>query len=52
MDLVRYLLSKGANTEIPDAGGLKPIDLAGTAAKDASAVAEIRTLLQSAASKK
>jgi hypothetical protein len=66
-DLVRHLLSKGANPEITDAGGLKPIDLmgggaqsAGTppagspaagAANPASAV-EIRSLLQSAASKK
>jgi len=63
-DLVRYLLSKGANPEITDAGGLKAIDLVpGTpsAATPASATpaagaanpavaAEIRTILQGAAS--
>jgi len=38
-DLVRYLLSKGASKEIKDAGGLKPIDLAGKSE-------EIRALLQ------
>ena len=61
VDLVRYLLSKGANTEITDAGGLKPIDLVGASALPASApaiaanpanTAEIRTLLQSAAPRK
>jgi ankyrin repeat protein len=65
-DLVRYLLSKGANPEITDAGGLKAIDLVGSAAQNAStpagapasgaanpaSAAEIRGLLQSAASKK
>jgi len=67
-DMVRYLLSKGASTEIKDAGGLKPIDLLpgggsqGTsapplAAPTAGAVtpavaAEIRGLLQTAASKR
>ena len=60
--LVRYFLSKGANTEITDVRGLKPIDLVGTASAppaSASAVAaspestaEIRTLLQNAASRK
>lgn len=30
-DLVRYLLEKGANPEIADANGKKPIDLVGTA---------------------
>jgi ankyrin repeat protein len=66
-DLVRYLLSKGASTEIKDAGGLKAIDLLDAAAQSAktppagtpatgvanpATVAEIRTLLQTAASKK
>lgn len=52
-DLVRYLLQKGANTEITDAGRRKPIDLAvapaagptGGGANPAS-LAEIRRLLQ------
>ena len=58
-DLVRYLLSKGANPEIKDAGGLKAIDLVGSNAKggnlptgktvDSSTVAEIHALLESAA---
>jgi len=65
VDLVRYLLSKGANTAIIDAGGLKPIDLVGKGAAPASApaagapasvnpanLAEIRTLLENAASRK
>jgi ankyrin repeat protein len=66
-DMVRYLLSKGASTEIKDAGGFKPIDLLpggaqGTSAPPLGAPAagamkpevavEIRGLLQSAASKK
>jgi ankyrin repeat protein len=66
-DMVRYLLSKGASTEIKDAGGLQPIDLLpggaqGTSAPPLGAPAagamkpevavEIRSLLQSAASKK
>jgi len=66
-DRVRYLLSKGASTEITDAGGFKAIDLLPGAAQSASAppagapaagaitpetAAEIRSLLQSAASKK
>jgi uncharacterized protein len=64
-DLVRYLLSKGANPEITDAGGLKAIDLvpgqnAGASpagvpaagAANAPSTAEIRSLLQSAASRK
>ena len=66
-DLVRYLLSKGANPEIKDAGGLKPIDLLPGGAQGTSApplgapaagavkpdiAAEIRSLLQSAASKR
>jgi ankyrin repeat protein len=44
MDLVRYLLNKGAKMEILDADGKRAIDL-GTAA-------EIRSLLENAASKK
>jgi len=61
-DMVRYLLSKGASTEIKDAGGLKPIDLLPGGAQGTSAppvgvlntasAAEIRTLLQTAATKK
>jgi ankyrin repeat protein len=42
-DLVRYLLKKGANAEIVDGNGRKPIDLVG--ARTTSA-AEIRTLLE------
>jgi ankyrin repeat protein len=66
-DLVRYLLQKGANTEIVDINGRKAIDLVGSTtgtpvagtgrgrggpqAATASA-AELRALLESAASKK
>jgi ankyrin repeat protein len=65
-DVVRYLLSKGAKPEIADAGGFKPIDLVGSGAQSAStppasaaaagaanpaSAAEIRGLLQSAASR-
>jgi ankyrin repeat protein len=69
-DLVRYLLEKGANSELVDANGKKPIDLldgganggargggggrggaAGAAVSPATA-AEIRAMLQDAASKK
>ena len=65
-DLVRYLLSKGANPEITDAGGLKAIDLLPGGMPSAPAVAsatpaagtanaakaaEIRTLLQGAAAR-
>jgi ankyrin repeat protein len=39
-DLVRYLLEKGANTQIADANGKKPIDLVG-----AKAAPDIRALL-------
>jgi len=46
-DLVRYLLSKSANPEVTDAGGLKAIDLVGSGANP-----ETRSLLQSAASRK
>jgi hypothetical protein len=66
-DMVRYLISKGASTEIKDAGGLKPIDLLPGGAQGTSApplgapaagamkpdiAAEIRSILQSAVSKK
>jgi len=34
---VRYLLSKGAKTQITDAGGKKPIDLVAESVKNASA---------------
>jgi ankyrin repeat protein len=65
-DLVRCLLAKGANPEITDAGGLKAINLVGSGAQSASTppagtptagaanpatAAEIRNLLQSAASR-
>jgi hypothetical protein len=71
-DLVRYLLAKGANPELVDADGHKPIDLVGTGGRgggaaaaraggrggagsggaDPDAAAEIRALLQNAASTK
>ena len=61
-NLVRYLLSKGADTEIKDAGGLKAIDLAGSKAIGGNrtddqpvapaTVAEIKSLLESATSRK
>ena len=64
-DMVRYLLSKGASTEVKDAGGMKPIDLLPGGAQGTSApplpaagavtpavAAEIRGLLQTAASRK
>jgi ankyrin repeat protein len=75
-DLVRYLLEKGANPELVDANGKKPIDLvvaaggggtpapaaaagarggrggAGAASVSPATAAEIRTMLQNAASKK
>jgi uncharacterized protein len=57
-DLVKYLLGKGANPEITDAGGKKAIDLAGTAlpkadtpeaaTKNSAITSEIRNLLQAA----
>ena len=46
-DLVRYLLGKGANTEIKDAVGHKAIDLVAD-----KGPAEIRGLLENAALKK
>lgn len=75
VDLVRYLLEKGANVEIADSNGRKAIDLAGGAGANAAAPArgaapaaaggrgrggpqagaasaEIRTLLESAASRR
>jgi ankyrin repeat protein len=66
-DLVRYLLEKGANPALVDANGRKPIDLIGSGAGAPAAgrgggrgnaqpspasVAEIRTLLENAASGK
>jgi hypothetical protein len=67
-DLVRYLLEKGANPLITDANGRKPIDLVGGAGNPAAGTgrggrgggaptapagaAEIRALLENAASKK
>jgi uncharacterized protein len=57
-DLVKYLLSKGANPELRDPGGKRAIDLAGTAlpvaktpaeiAANAALTAEIRGLLEMA----
>jgi ankyrin repeat protein len=46
-DLVHYLLDKGANPELVDADGKKPIDLVVPAN-----AAEIRSMLQAAAAKK
>ena len=64
-DLVRYLLEKGANPEMVDSNGRKAIDLAGGARGGAAPArgrgappagtgnaAEIRTLLENAASRK
>jgi uncharacterized protein len=62
VDLVRYLLEKGANPAIADSNGRKPVDLVGSAAArgrdggggrggaqlDAASVAEIRVLLENA----
>jgi ankyrin repeat protein len=65
VDLVRYLLEKGANPAIVDSNGRSPIDLVGTgtpaagrgggrgdAQAGATGVGEIRALLQNAASLK
>ena len=63
VDLVRYLLEKGANPAITDGNGRKPVDLVGTAsggrgggrggAPSAPAnIAEVRVLLDNAASGK
>ena len=38
-DIVRYLLDKGANTELVDSNGRKAIDLVGTGARGGAAVA-------------
>ena len=38
-DVVRYLLAKGAKTDLLDAGGHKPIDLVGTGSTPAAAAA-------------
>src|SRR5205807_7511247 len=52
-NLVRYLLQKGAKTEIIDSNGRKAIDLVGAPGRTvASSAAEIRALLENAASKK
>jgi uncharacterized protein len=64
-DLVRYLLEKGAKTDLIDSNGHKPIDLAGTVAAQPAAapaaaaadlgavnVAETRALLQNALSQR
>jgi len=62
-DLVRYLLNKGAKTDLTDAGGQKAIDLASGTGRAGSAppadrsvnpasAAEIRSLLENAASRK
>jgi ankyrin repeat protein len=63
-DLVRYLIEKGANPELVDGDGRKPIDLLtagarggarggpGGGAVSPATAAEIRTLLQNAASRK
>src|SRR6185369_3139886 len=45
VDVVRYLLSKGADPEIKDAGGLKPLELLSTAQSASAATSEIRSLL-------
>ena len=47
-EVVRYLLEKGANPEITDAGGRKAIDLVASGAEAAG----IRSLLQNAASRR
>jgi hypothetical protein len=61
-DLVRYLLEKGASTEIVDSNGRKAIDLVGAPAAGrgrgapqgaaTASAGEIRALLENAASKK
>ncbi len=52
-EVVKYLLEKGANSGLPDAGGHKPIDLVPAAGAPASEIrapaAEARALLQNAA---
>jgi uncharacterized protein len=55
-DLVHYLLEKGANPELVDSNGHKPIDLVGGGAPgkgvSPATVAEIRNFLQNAVAKK
>jgi ankyrin repeat protein len=62
-DVVRYLVEKGAKTDLPDSSGRKPIDLAGTGARQSGSspappaatgnnAAEIRTLLQNAGTRR
>jgi ankyrin repeat protein len=59
-DLVRYLLDKGANRDLADADGHKPIDLVGTGKAGGrnsggakpEALTEIRALLQNPAASK
>ena len=67
-DVVRYLLAKGAKTDLADSNGRKPIDLAGAEVAKAIAapasdkssgetggapnIAAIRTLLENAAPRK
>jgi ankyrin repeat protein len=58
-DEVRYLLDKGARTDLVDSNGRKPIDLAGTAPAppaaaggSAESAAQTRALLQDAASRR
>ena len=52
-DLVRYLLAKGAKTDLLDTAGRKPIDLAGTGAPPSATAnaTETRALLQSPAAR-
>jgi ankyrin repeat protein len=51
-ELVRYLLDKGVNAELADSDGRQAIDLIGGGAANAASAAEIRALLERAASKK
>jgi len=52
-DVVRYLLAKGAKTDLADSKGRKPIDLVDAVGTQTGASpAEIRTLLQNAASQR
>ena len=51
-DLVRYLIEKGARSELLDLDGRKPIDLVGRAPARDAANAEIRSLLENPASRR
>jgi ankyrin repeat protein len=62
-DVVRYLVEKGAKIDLPDGSGRKPIDLAGTGARQPGAApappaasgnsaAEVRALLQNAGARR